>query len=98
METLLRTLADENRRAMLEQLRMRPATVNELAAQLPIARPGVSRHLRVLREVGLVEVRPDGQRRIYALKPNGLQRIDDWITPYRRFWRDHLAAPRLETP
>ena len=66
METLLRTLADDNRRTVLEELRVRPATVNELAAVLPIARPGVSRHLRVLREAGLVEVRRDAQRRIYS--------------------------------
>lgn len=92
MEMLLRTLADENRRAMLEQLRMRPATVNELAAQLPIARPGVSRHLRVLREAGLVEVRHDAQRRIYSLRPEPLVELDAWLGPYRAVWHERMTA------
>ena len=52
----------------------------------------VSRHLRVLREVGLVEVRPDAQRRIYALRADGLVAMDDWIDRYRRYWADHLDA------
>jgi len=86
-------VAEPNRRHLLGLLAERDRTAGELVDSLPsLTQPAVSRHLRVLREVGLVEVRPDGQRRIYALKPEGLQRIDDWVTPYRRFWRDHLAA------
>jgi DNA-binding transcriptional ArsR family regulator len=86
-------VAEPNRRHLISLLAERERTAGELVASLPtLTQPAVSRHLRVLRETGLVEVRPDGQRRIYALRPDGLQRIDDWITPYRRFWRDHLAA------
>jgi len=92
MDALLRTLADESRRTVLEQLRTRPATVNELAANLPIARPGVSRHLRVLREAGLVEVRHDAQRRIYSLRPEPLAELDTWLTPYRALWHERMTA------
>jgi DNA-binding transcriptional ArsR family regulator len=70
MEAALRALADESRRTMLEALTGGPATVGELAALLPIARPGVSRHLRVLREAGLVDVRQEAQRRVYSLRPS----------------------------
>jgi DNA-binding transcriptional ArsR family regulator len=92
VDTLLRTLADDNRRTVLEALRTRPATVNELAAKLPIARPGVSRHLRVLREAGLVEVRHDAQRRIYSLRPEPLAELDAWLAPYRALWHERMAA------
>ena len=68
---------------MLETLADGPATVGELAALLPIARPGVSRHLRVLREAGLVEVRQEAQRRVYSLRPQPLAEIDDWLSRYR---------------
>ena len=68
-------------------------TAGELVATLPeLTQPTVSRHLRVLREVGLVEVRPDAQRRIYALRADGLVAIDEWIDRYRRYWADHLDA------
>jgi DNA-binding transcriptional ArsR family regulator len=88
-------VAEPNRRHLISLLAERERTAGELVDSLPaLTQPAVSRHLRVLRETGLVEVRPDGQRRIYALRPDGLQRIDDWITPYRRFWRDHLDALR----
>lgn len=92
MDTLLRTLADTNRRTVLEELRVRPATVNELAAVLPIARPGVSRHLRVLREAGLVEVRRDAQRRIYSLRPEPLAELDAWLGPYRALWHERMSG------
>ena len=75
MEAVLRALADESRRAMLETLTGGPATAEvRLAALLPIARPGVSRHLRVLREAGIVEVRQEAQRRVYGLRPAPLRR------------------------
>ena len=89
---LLRTLADDNRRTVLEELRVRPATVNELASVLPIARPGVSRHLRVLREAGLVEVQRDAQRRIYSLRPEPLAELDAWLSPYRALWHERMSA------
>ena len=81
---------------MLAQLREGPATVNELAARLPIARPGVSRHLRVLREVGLVEVRSEAQRRIYSLRPEPLRELDDWLGSYRALWEHRLDALHTE--
>src|ERR1039457_6965441 len=86
MEAALRALADESRRTMLETLYCGPATVGELAALLPIARPGVSRHLRVLREAGLVEVRQDAQRRVYSLRPQPLAEIDKYLARYRALW------------
>jgi DNA-binding transcriptional ArsR family regulator len=86
-------VAEPHRRHLINLLAERERTAGELVDSLPsLTQPAVSRHLRVLREVGLVEVRPDGQRRIYALRPEGLQRIDDWIAPYRRYWRNHLDA------
>lgn len=81
---------------MLAQLREGPATVNELAARLPIARPGVSRHLRVLREVGLVEVRSEAQRRIYSLRVEPLRELDDWLGSYRALWEHRLDALHTE--
>lgn len=92
MEGLLRALADDNRRTILDRLRSRPATVNELASLLPIARPGVSRHLRVLREVGLVDVQQDAQRRIYRLRPAPLAELDSWLGPYREAWQERMTA------
>lgn len=84
MEAVLRALADESRRTIVDALAAGPATAGELAALLPIARPGVSRHLRVLREAGLVEVRQQAQRRIYGLRPDPLAEIDEWLGRYRR--------------
>ena len=96
MEAALRALADDHRRTMLETLAAGPATAGELAALLPIARPGVSRHLRVLREAGLVEVRQEAQRRIYTLSPQPLTEIDDWLTHYLPLWEQRLDALHTE--
>jgi DNA-binding transcriptional ArsR family regulator len=96
VEIALRALADESRRTMLETLSRGPVTAGELAALLPIARPGVSRHLRVLREAGLVEVRQDAQRRIYSLRPEPLAEIDEWLSPYRALWEQRLDALHTE--
>jgi DNA-binding transcriptional ArsR family regulator len=96
VEAALRALADESRRTMLERLSRGPVTVGELAALLPIARPGVSRHLRVLREAGLVEVRQEAQRRIYSLRPAPLAEIDDWLGQYRALWDQRLDALHTE--
>ena len=96
METALRALADDSRRTMLEALADGPATAGELAALLPIARPGVSRHLRVLREAGLVEVHHDAQRRVYTLRPQPLAEIDDWLGRYRTLWEQRLDALHTE--
>jgi DNA-binding transcriptional ArsR family regulator len=81
---------------MVERLTRGPVTAGELAALLPIARPGVSRHLRVLREAGLVEVRRDAQRRVYSLRPQPLAEIDDWLGPYRALWQQRLDALHTE--
>jgi DNA-binding transcriptional ArsR family regulator len=96
MEAALRALADESRRTMLDTLSRGPATAGELAALLPIARPGVSRHLRVLREAGLVEVRQDAQRRIYTLRPQPLAEVDEWLGRYRVLWEQRLDALHTE--
>lgn len=96
MEAVLRALADDSRRTILEALAGGPATAGELAALLPIARPGVSRHLRVLREAGLVDVRQDAQRRIYGLCPEPLAEVDEWLTRYRGLWEHRLDALHTE--
>lgn len=81
---------------MLSILRDHPATVSELAQALPIARPGVSRHLRVLREAGLVAVRQDAQRRIYSLEPAALIEVDEWLGDYRLLWQNRIEALHTE--
>jgi DNA-binding transcriptional ArsR family regulator len=96
MEAVLRAVADENRRTLLGALADGPATAGDLAALLPIARPGVSRHLRVLREAGLVEVRQEAQRRIYALRPAPLAEVDEWLARYRALWEQRLDALHTE--
>jgi DNA-binding transcriptional ArsR family regulator len=86
-------VAEPSRRALLDALTEGERTAGELVDTLPgLTQPTVSRHLRVLREVGLVEVRPDAQRRIYALRPEGLAEMDHWIARYRRYWTGHLDA------
>jgi len=96
MEPVLRALADDNRRTLLEALADGPASAGELAAMLPIARPGVSRHLRVLREAGLVDVHPDAQRRVYELRPEPLAEADEWLGRYRGLWTQRLDALHTE--
>lgn len=86
-------VAEPNRRAMLDLLVDGERSAGELVASFPsLTQPAVSRHLRVLREAGLVEVRADAQRRIYALRPAGLAELDAWLSRYRRYWSDHLDA------
>ena len=96
MDAVLQALADQSRRAMLETLAGGPATAGELAALLPIARPGASRHLRVLREAGLVEVRQEAQRRIYSLHPGPLAEIDEWLGRYRALLEQRFDALHTE--
>jgi DNA-binding transcriptional ArsR family regulator len=96
MNAVWHALADESRRTVLEILRHHPASAGELAEALPIARPGVSRHLRVLREAGLVDVRQDAQRRIYTLRPESLVEVDEWLGQYRRLWEGRLDALHTE--
>ncbi len=96
MDAVVQALSDDNRRSILETLRKGPATVNEIAGNLAIARPGVSRHLRILREAGLVHVSKDAQRRIYALDPAPLAELDQWLRPYRDLWINRMGALRTE--
>jgi DNA-binding transcriptional ArsR family regulator len=85
-------LAEPTRRRILDLLLDRPRLVGELTEQLGLSQPGTSKHLRVLRDAGLVRVRPDAQRRWYELDPAPLAELDAWLTPYRRLWHRHLDA------
>ena len=96
MDAVLLALSDDHRRTMLEQLRRGPATVTELAEHLPIARPGVSRHLRVLREAGLVEVEHDAQFRVYSIRSEPLEQLDEWLGGYRALWEQRMDALHTE--
>ena len=96
MDAVLQALADPSRRTVLEMLRTHPATAGQLADALPIARPGVSRHLRVLREAGLVDVQQESQRRIYSLRPDALVEVDEWLAPYRALWQNRMDALHTE--
>ena len=88
----LSALADPIRRQIIEMLADRERDAGELAAAFPVSRPAVSRHLRVLREAGLVQVRPQAQRRAYALDPEPLEDLARWLERYRRFWSQRLDA------
>jgi DNA-binding transcriptional ArsR family regulator len=83
-------LADPNRRAVLALLLERPRPVGELVASLGLSQPGTSKHLKVLREAGLVQVRREANKRVYALDPGPLNELDVWLAPYRRLWNEHL--------
>jgi DNA-binding transcriptional ArsR family regulator len=83
-------LADPNRRAVLALLLERPRPVGELVEQLGLSQPGTSKHLKVLREAGLVQVRQDANRRVYALDPGPIRELDVWLAPYRRLWNESL--------
>ena len=96
VDAVLNALSDESRRTILEVLRDHPATVGELSDRLPIARPGVSRHLRVLREAGLVDVQQDAQWRVYSLRPEPLAELDAWLGRYRVLWEQRLDALHTE--
>ena len=90
--TAFDVLAEPNRRRILDSLRDGERPVGELVHELRMSQPAVSKHLRALREAGLVEVRPDAQRRYYRLQAGPLQELDAWIAPYRRFWDQRLDA------
>ena len=85
-------LAEPHRRHILDLLREGERSVNELVAGLGLSQPGVSKHLRILREAGLVEVRADAQRRLYTLRPQPLDELHQWLEPYRRLWSGQLDA------
>jgi len=83
-------LAEPNRRRILDLLAESERPVGQLVEQLDLSQPAVSKHLRVLREAGLVEVRGEAQRRVYSVRPEPLQAIDEWLSPYRRMWAARL--------
>jgi DNA-binding transcriptional ArsR family regulator len=88
----LTALAEPTRREILRLLLEEPRSVGELAAALDANQPSTSKHLRVLREAGLVHVHPDAQRRVYALRPDGFAELEAWLAPYRRLWEGRLDA------
>jgi DNA-binding transcriptional ArsR family regulator len=85
-------LAEPTRRRILDLLLERPRLVGELTDRLGLTQPGTSKHLRVLRDAGLVRVRPEAQRRWYELRPEPLAEVDAWLAPYRRLWAGSLDA------
>jgi len=85
-------LAEAHRRSILDLLRDSERSVGELVDVLGVSQPAVSKHLRVLREAGLVTARSDAQRRLYRLRPEPLRAIDEWLAPYRRLWSASLDA------
>jgi DNA-binding transcriptional ArsR family regulator len=92
--TTLQALAEPSRQAILELLRDGERPVGELVEQLHLSQPAVSKHLRVLKEAGVVEARVDAQRRLYRIRPEPLAELDDWLATYRRLWTARLD--RLE--
>ena len=90
--TAYAALAEPSRREILDLLRGGERSVNELVARLHLSQPGVSKHLKVLREAGLVAVRSRGKQRLYALRPQPLVEVDAWLEPYRAFWSGRLDA------
>ncbi len=91
----MHVLADPVRREIIAALKREPLAAGEIAAQFPVSRPAVSRHLRVLREAGLVQVETVGRRRIYRFEPAPLVELDRWLDQYRHLWDSRLDA--LET-
>jgi DNA-binding transcriptional ArsR family regulator len=89
-------IADPTRRRILELLVDGERTAGEIAEQFPVSRPAISRHLRVLRETGLVRYREDAQRRLYALDATPLATVDAWLAKYRTFWTQRLDAFETE--
>ena len=85
-------LADPTRRRLLEALSEREQSVGALVERLGMSQPAVSRHLRVLREAGLVSARKDAQKRIYRLNPERLRELDAWLEPFRKIWEARVDA------
>lgn len=85
-------IAEPNRRAILSLLASADRSVGEIEQQLRLPQTSVSKHLRVLREAGLVEARIDAQRRVYRIRPEPLIQVDAWLAPFRRFWSAHVDA------
>jgi DNA-binding transcriptional ArsR family regulator len=92
VETTFAVVAEPNRRAILSLLLSSERSVGEIERELRLSQTSVSKHLRVLREAGLVESRIEAQRRLYRLRPEPLMELDEWLVPFRRFWSKHLDA------
>ena len=92
MESAFTIIAEPNRRAILSLLVLSQLSVGQIERRLRMPQPAVSKHLRVLREAGLVEATVDAQRRLYRLKPEPLQEVDEWLGQFRRFWSKHVDA------
>jgi len=92
VQSVFEIIAEPNRRAILSLLITSQQSVGEIERQLRMPQPTVSKHLRVLRDAGVVEATVDAQRRLYRLKPEPLQEIDAWLTPFRRLWSAHVDA------
>lgn len=90
MDTVFQALADPRRRAIVEALLEEEQAVGDLVGRLPIAQSGVSRHLRILKDAGVVQARAEGQRRVYSLRPESFRKLDAWMAQYRRLWEDRL--------
>ena len=102
--TTIEVLAEPSRRQILDVLRGGEQSVNALVTRVGLSQPSISKHLKVLRDAGLVEVRPDGQRRLYRLRAEPLMELDEWLEPYRQLWRTsldllerHLTDPTTNT-
>jgi len=92
MESAFAIIAEPNRRAILSLLVLSQQSVGEIERRLRMPQPTVSKHLRVLRDAGFVESTVDAQRRLYRLKPEPLQEVDDWLDQFRRFWSERVDA------
>jgi DNA-binding transcriptional ArsR family regulator len=92
MASTFELLAEPTRRRILDLLLERARPVGELVDLLGMSQPGVSKHLRILRQGGLVRARADAQRRIYEIRPEPLADVDEWLEPYRRLWAGRLDA------
>ena len=90
MMATLRALAEPNRLQIVELLRDGPRAVGEMVDRLGLSQPQVSKHLRVLNDAGMVDVRVDAQRRVYSLRPKPLQELELWIEKYRRLWEGNF--------
>ena len=94
MLTTLQVLAEPSRQTILDLLRDGELPVGELVARLGMSQPAVSKHLRVLKDAGMVTARADAQRRLYRIRPEPLAELDEWLSTYRKFW--NVSLDRLE--
>src|SRR5678815_1479021 len=92
MESVFEVIAEPNRRAILSLLSASQRSVGEIERELGMPQPAVSKHLRVLRDAGFVEATVDAQRRLYRLRPEPFQEVDEWLAQFRRFWSAHVDA------